>query len=62
MLKNIFCFLAIFFLVSAQELKEQGIKDQFGESFYIGVAVNSRQVSGNAPIEVSLVKTHFNSI
>jgi endo-1,4-beta-xylanase len=62
MLKNIFCLLAIFFLVSAQELKEQGIKDVFGESFYIGVAVNSRQVSGNAPKEVSLIKTHFNSL
>lgn len=55
-------FLLSFFLVVAFSLPTPKLKQLFGESFYIGVALNSRQVGSSDPKIQSIIKENFNSI
>lgn len=43
-------------------VKENTLKDAFGDKFLIGVAINARQVTGEDSIGHALVKRHFNAI
>ncbi len=40
----------------------KGLKDIFKDDFYIGVALNLNQISGNESSAIALVEKHFNSI
>ncbi|MBN7817106.1 endo-1,4-beta-xylanase [Algoriphagus pacificus] len=62
MIKNTFLFVAMAMLLTSQKPKDQGLKDVFEDSFYIGVALNSRQVAPEATQEFELISTHFNSL
>ena len=42
--------------------KEPGLKDALGDKFEIGVALNTRQSSGNDTLATRIVQNHFNSI
>lgn len=42
--------------------KEPTLKDALGEKFLIGVALNTRQASGNDTASTRIVKEHFNAI
>ncbi|MEN2282422.1 endo-1,4-beta-xylanase [Algoriphagus sp. SE2] len=62
MIKNTILFLVMTLLLASHKPKDQGLKDIFKESFSIGVALNSRQVSPDATQEFNLIETHFNSL
>lgn len=62
MIKYILLLIILIFPFSAEKPKEEGLKDLFKDSFYLGVAVNGQQVSGKEPMALSLIETHFNSI
>ncbi|WP_296702633.1 endo-1,4-beta-xylanase [Algoriphagus sp.] len=62
MIKKAFLFLTITLLMGFHKPKEHGMKDIFKDSFYIGVALNSQQVSSEATQEQVLITTHFNSL
>lgn len=62
MIKNTFLLIAMAMLLTAQKPNEQGLKDIFEDSFYIGVALNSRQVVPEATQEYALISSHFNSL
>jgi endo-1,4-beta-xylanase len=50
-------------LKNNENMQDQpGLKDVFGDDFYIGVALNLNQISGNEPNAVALAEKHFNSI
>ena len=42
--------------------KEPTLKDALGEKFLVGVALNTRQASGNDTASTRIVKEHFNAI
>lgn len=54
--------LCSLFLIVAFTLPTPKLKQLFGESFYIGVALNSRQVESSDPKIQSIIKENFNSI
>ncbi len=62
MLKNTLLLICLTIVFSAQKPNEEGLKDLFTDSFYIGVAVNGQQVSGKVPEELALIERHFNSL
>lgn len=62
MLKRTMTFLLIIVLFSAQSPKTKGLKDIFENSFYMGVALNSRQVNNTNGKAGKLIKAHFNSL
>lgn len=41
---------------------ERSLKEAFGDKFLVGVAINTRQASGEDTASVALIKRHFNSI
>ncbi|GMQ29154.1 endo-1,4-beta-xylanase [Algoriphagus confluentis] len=62
-MKNPLYFLLPFvFLFSCQISKAQGLKDHFENDFYIGAALNMRQVNGSEKGADSLLLLHFSSI
>ncbi|WP_372950376.1 endo-1,4-beta-xylanase [Mariniphaga sp.] len=66
----VFQFLAIMVFIAAalpacnstNTEKEQTLKDAFEGKFYIGTAVNPRQISGRDSLSQEIILTHFNSI
>lgn len=44
------------------ETRKNSLKDAFAEKFYIGAALNLRQITGYDTIGVKVVKQHFNAI
>jgi endo-1,4-beta-xylanase len=62
MIKNTLLFLAMTLLVASQKPKEQRLKDIFKDSYYIGVALNGRQVSSEDEKVNSLIANNFNSL
>ncbi len=48
--------------VGAKNDNQPVLKDLFKNDFYVGVALNLNQISGNEPYSLDLVKKHFNSI
>ncbi|SDD25553.1 endo-1,4-beta-xylanase [Algoriphagus faecimaris] len=56
--------IAFIFLgaVAFQAPREQGLKDEFQSDFFIGAAVNARQVDGSMASADSLLGLHFNSL
>lgn len=62
MSKYVLLFFILVFPFSDQTSSGEGLKDVFKDSFFIGVAVNVRQVSGNEPKVSSLIGNHFNSL
>lgn len=62
MLKRFISLFLLALLFSAQHPKTEHLKDLFAESYYIGVALNSRQVHGSSKKASSLIKAHFNSL
>lgn len=62
MLKRFISLSLLTILFSAQNPKSERLKEIFADSYYIGVALNSRQVN-NADDKVNhLIEGHFNSI
>ena len=62
-MKNLLHFLLPFvFLFSCQISKAQGLKDHFESDFFIGAALNMRQVNGSEKGADSLLLLHFSSI
>jgi endo-1,4-beta-xylanase len=47
---------------SNQAEKEKALKDVLEEKFYIGAALNERQITGRDSLSIQIVKKHFNSI
>ncbi|WP_297335702.1 endo-1,4-beta-xylanase [Algoriphagus sp.] len=47
---------------SCQSSNERGLKDEFQSNFFIGAAVNARQVDGSMASADSLLDLHFNSL
>lgn len=47
---------------NGQTNKEPGLKDALGDKFEVGVALNTRQASGNDTLATSIVQKHFNAI
>ena len=62
MLKKSIAFILLILLFSAQSPKDEGLKNIFADSYYIGVALNSRQVNSTDDKVNTLIKDHFNSI
>jgi endo-1,4-beta-xylanase len=62
MIKKSITFILLTLIFSAQRPKTDGLKDIFVESYYIGVALNGRQVNSSEEKVNSLIQTHFNSI
>ena len=62
MLKKSITFILLTILFSAQGSKTKGLKDIFADSYYIGVALNSRQINSSDGKTSSLIENHFNSI
>jgi endo-1,4-beta-xylanase len=62
MLRQFLTFILVIFLFSAKSPKEEGLKDLFKDSFYIGVAVNAQQVAGKEAKALPLITSHFNSL
>ena len=57
------CSIAVLFAsYTANNLNPPSLKDAFKNKFYIGVALNSRQIWGRDTAALKLIKTHFNSI
>lgn len=54
--------MAITACVNSTEKKEPTLKDALKDKFLIGVALNTRQTSGNDTASTSIVKEHFNAI
>lgn len=54
--------LCSLFLMVAFSLPTPKLKQLIGESFYIGVALNSRQVGSSGPKIQSIIKENFNSL
>lgn len=55
----------VFSLAFKAEQKDGGelkLKDAFKDNFYIGTALNARQITGDDPEAIRLVKEHFNAI
>ncbi|GAB2483440.1 endo-1,4-beta-xylanase [Algoriphagus taiwanensis] len=62
-MKNLLQSLLPFILLfSCQSPKEQGLKDHFESDFFIGAALNMRQVNGTEKGADSLLLMHFSSI
>lgn len=49
-------------LLSCKPKAEIGLKDAFANKFYVGVAMNTAQITGNDSLALALIKKHFNSI
>lgn len=49
-------------LLSCKPKAEIGLKDPFANKFYVGVAMNTAQITGNDSLALALIKKHFNSI
>ena len=49
-------------LLSCKPKAVIGLKDAFANKFYIGVAMNTAQITGNDSLALPLIKKHFNSI
>ena len=62
MLKALNTFILLTLLFSVQSPKDEGLKDIFADSYYIGVALNSRQVNSSNEKVNALIENHFNSI
>ncbi len=62
MIKNTILFLVMTLLLAFHKPKEQGLKDIFKESYYIGVALNGRQVNSDDPKVNDLIANNFNSL
>ncbi len=45
-----------------RDVEHHALKEIFEGKFYIGTAMNRRQINGENPEAVDLIKTHFNSI
>lgn len=66
----VFQFLAFMMLIAAalpachsiRNEKKQTLKDALEGKFYIGAALNERQISGRDSLSIQIVKKHFNSI
>lgn len=66
----VFQFLAFIMLIadalpachSIQNEKKQTLKDALEGKFYMGAALNERQISGRDSLSIQIVKKHFNSI
>lgn len=66
----VFQFLAFIMLIAAalpachsiQNEKKQTLKDALEGKFYMGAALNERQISGRDSLSIQIVKKHFNSI
>lgn len=50
------------FVFSCHPPTEKGLKDEFQDKFFIGVAVNGRQINGSMPKADSLLNLHFSSL
>lgn len=58
-------FLAAIFLLSCNRTEQRdpvSLKEAFKQKFYIGTALNARQVMGHDSATMEVVKKHFNSI
>ncbi|MCU0643201.1 MAG: endo-1,4-beta-xylanase [bacterium] len=51
-----------FSIISTKYSEQPALKDAFKNDFYIGVALNSDQISGHDPESIAVVEKHFNSI
>ncbi|MBN3584203.1 endo-1,4-beta-xylanase [Algoriphagus aestuarii] len=62
MIKTTILFLVITLLLASHKQKEKGLKDLFEDSFFIGVALNGRQVSSEDSKVNALIEGNFNSL
>ncbi|PZX56084.1 endo-1,4-beta-xylanase [Algoriphagus ratkowskyi] len=62
MLRTTLTFILLTVIFSAQKPKDDGLKDLFKDSFFIGVAVNVQQVSGKETGALAVIEKHFNSL
>lgn len=60
--ESLYLFSQLLFKPVTIEKKKPSLKDAFSGKFYIGAALNSRQIEGNSPDEINVVKEHFNAI
>lgn len=49
-------------LLSCKPKAENGLKDALSNKFYVGVAMNTAQITGKDSLALALIKKHFNSI
>jgi len=47
---------------SKQAEKEKTLKDALEGKFYVGAALNERQITGTDSLSIDILKKHFNSI
>lgn len=47
---------------ACKSVPETGMKDTFANKFYIGVAMNTPQITGHDSLALQLIRKHFNSI
>lgn len=47
---------------ACKSVPETGLKDTFANKFYIGVAMNTPQITGHDSLALQLIRKHFNSI
>nr|MBP6634321.1 endo-1,4-beta-xylanase [Paludibacter sp.] len=47
---------------ACKSVPEIGLKDTFANKFYIGVAMNTPQITGHDSLALQLIRKHFNSI
>ncbi|MEP0713647.1 endo-1,4-beta-xylanase [Algoriphagus sp.] len=62
MTKFTLLIVLLIFPFSSNKTTDEGLKDLFEDSFYLGVAVNRQQVADNEKQLFPLLKTHFNSL
>lgn len=60
----VICFAtySLAFKAKQQDTDELTLKDAFKDRFYIGTALNARQITGDDPEAIRVVKEHFNAI
>lgn len=60
----VICFAtySLAFKAEQQDTDELTLKDAFKDRFYIGTALNARQITGDDPEAIRVVKEHFNAI
>jgi endo-1,4-beta-xylanase len=60
--ESLYLFVQLLFKPVNINEPEMSLKDAFAGKFYIGTALNSRQITGEEPTEVQVVKEQFNAI
>ncbi len=60
--ESLYLFSQLLFKPAAIGETKMSLKDAFAGKFYIGTALNSRQITGEKPAEIKVVKEQFNAI